>query len=37
MGLIVEGRAGMPRRGQRRVDSRVYNRLENVQDVMPNI
>lgn len=35
MGLIVEGRASAQRR-RRVIDSRVYNRLENVNDAMPN-
>lgn len=35
MGLILEGRTGGQRR-RRLIDSRVYNRLENVQDAMPN-
>ncbi len=33
MGLILEGRQN----NQRRHRSNVYNRLENVQDVMPNL
>jgi hypothetical protein len=35
MGLILEGRKS--RANQRRFNSNVYSRLENVQDAMPNL